>query len=571
MSTKTLAKQKIETVFATNDARKDTKNLLAVFKEINANPYSRFHLDSSKKRFILDGAELALINEGASSYQITNPFVISGLSTRVLFQNNARLIFGASESSSAPFTNGTSFTLASKKTNYIADTTLYNDVEVGDFVSVWSDDEITDNLPHNWLPNANPPSQPDDILGKQYPGQIVQVVDKKDNKVYFDTLFQDTYQTNAYWKKISLSEKMVFEGIDFKIEGATNNYSNMLVFGRVADVQLNRCSWVHEGEKGTSTVNGSYIALTNCSDVEINESIIRNQWAEGNLYGIGIFAGSKDIVIRGCEFAETRHPVTSGGYVIPGQPTGQGYHRGGTPTNVTVKGNKVFRGYTGLLAEGSLFALDTHSEGSNWLFDGNECYIGQPAFNNTQEIRAFQVRSRNTTLRNNRVYGHANCVGVDVQGTNCTVENHYQCGGLHMVRTQPVTDNQGGLWPVNGLMINGAIAEDIRGPIFEVQSGNNSTISGLRLKGTNSNINVPLVYIRYWDHLSAGMTGHRIFHCDLDKNGNDYAIDFHNMNPSDLRVSQCQLGGYGLNSWCDQGATQGPSFKSTYDSENYVS
>ena len=324
----------------------------------------------------------------------------------------------------------------------------------GDWVLMWSQDAISDAIPHSGTGYV------------QYPMELHQVHHNIGGKCYVESFIVDNMTSSPQCKVLSMLEGIVIADLKCTIDSSVSpaNYAEFFTMRKCANVTIRDCVF------DRSSVGA--VRLDACANVKIEGISIEGGMMSSGIYGI-LVTVVNNVAIRDCRFIGTRHVFTTGGIGTLGGM------RLGTPLNVSLKNCVVDCPPAGTDAgiTGSTVIIDTHPEGWGIVFEGNEINIA--GGDGTYAGYGISCRSRNSLIKGNtfRGYGYSGTIaggtGVYLYGPNTKVLNNRFEHLTYGVRTTQYSDY---LAYCDGTEISGNTFKDVDRCPIALLAGDNHRV-----------------------------------------------------------------------------------------------
>lgn len=383
----------------------------------------------------------------------------------------------------------------------------------GQWIVIWSDDEIQDVQPHH---GQN---------GKQHPMELHQVeaVYPSENKIKLADPVIDEIATNGRFVVVDMLPDRLVEDVCFEqLAPSQSPYTVAIYLGCCLDATLRR---VRQSRMGSGSISFQYSAnclMTGCD--------VAGSFAVESVYGVTLGV-TNGVQVANSVLSGTRHPVTT----MSGHGTGN--RRWGTPIATVVEHCVV--NVPSKDDGNSRIGLDTHAEG--YLFTVRDCLVRVGGDVNSVGI---QTRSRRSQIINNTIIGGAResdgislvkairsyAADALIQGN--TIINAWLGIGLHgeYCRRNVVLDN---------VLLN------CRGPgIYAPDCGDgqrierNSFVDCGQAPGGNPSLSAsPIMLITG--------TKHRVLSNGIDRHRNQTSVDVGDRTTADVAAAGNVMLGYG--------------------------
>jgi hypothetical protein len=402
-------------------------------------------------------------------------------------------------------------------------------LEEGDFVLIWSDDNLTGLDPH---------------FTNQRPAELHRIVDIVSGTYVIDTPTADAFTTNPKIEKITMVPNC--GAADLLLKGSSNSTETatwrMLNFYRTYGARVERCQTIDAGGCGPVTANYAYnTRIRDYSGLDQNR-------ADPNKQYVCVALTVNDFIFEDATWENNRHIFTTGGVADVTNT-----HRWGTPLNVICRNvlNKVVPNAT----SGGMIGFDTHPEGYGILFDSCEFRSGSAGGVSSY---GFHSRARATEFRNCRVYGESgsSVYGVLINASDCIINNCKLNNTWFGVRTETnaertiIRNNWFNVCHGNGVrVLNDTDGIVIRNNVF--------TNGGTTASGTGD-----LAFVK----IENG-TDHVVRDNEMNKGSNTYSISITPVSGTVFKNNECE--GYGSG---DIGATGAgaTALETAYNSLNFT-
>jgi len=297
-------------------------------------------------------------------------------------------------------------------------------------------------------------------------------------------------------------------------------------------------------ETGTFTASNTTDRLTSASHGHLDGTILK---VSGSSLPAPLTSTTKYFVVE-ADASTFKLSTSLGGSAVDLTTNGSGtltwtnVDRTGTPRNVLVHG-VVSKGNGSTTS--SLNPFDTHAEGWGVVFDG--CTVSVPTDDkvpvtgvNPNPNRGFNVRARNTTIRNCTVNGAGVNNGVYVQADDCVIQNSSFRDGWYGIHVR--ADTSGQLTDrADNCVVQGCYFENLTGPGIAFDFGSTHTAAHNEFRDVAASYGV------YRSPIYIGSTGtdFRIKFNSLDKQTNRSALGGSSFEADDIQfVGNDMTGGY---------------------------
>lgn len=381
-------------------------------------------------------------------------------------------------------------------------------VNKGDWVAVWSNDEIEGIAPHYY---TNFPA-----TAKNCPEELHQVKDIHEGKYVFDDSVVDALTISP---SVNVLPNPLFNVVvsDLTIRYTPSTLvTQFLFFYQCINLLVENITW----EYGSS----GYIVLTYCAGTKIRGCRYWGSYNNYNGWGYAIVANVVNgVVVSECDFQGVRHCFTT----ASSRDTSP--IRWGTPRNCLVTNNR-FCGSYNIGDSQSIIIMDTHAEGWGTVFSDN--YIEAPSIGGAFVIGG-SARARRTIFKHNTVTLTGDCRAFDIYADDCQVIGNTVIGGWRVCTTY-----SNGASTTNRCICKDNIGTrvDGGGMLFRGVAG-----SGHRIDGN-------LMYdclAGNFIQLDSGTSNYQITNNNLTKGTNTTSIHMTNLDNDDVFIANNVCRGYG--------------------------
>lgn len=407
-------------------------------------------------------------------------------------------------------------------------------IDPGDWVLVWSDDNLTGMQPH---------------LTNNRPMELHQVKEVRSGLYLLDDFIVDALTTNPQIAKVDMLKGVTVSNLRLRYSGVAEN-TRLFDVRRLAGATFENLLWEHEGP--------GPIVVSVCADINFYNVSCHGKHNYDTGFGYHMVCG----VVNGLRFADSdvrgvRHVFTTSGF-------DEGSSRYGTPRNVVVDNIRCGNNNK---STGSHIMLDTHSEG--WGVVIQNCNVEIPRGG----CYAGSARARHTIFRNNRIFGSSTtsdwAIAFAVYADDCEVVGNEVEGCWMGVDSRIIN---GGTYMPNGTKVISNSFRDMLSHCVGIRGGEGHRVvkndfqdfGGTAYSGTNE-------YTRSAVHVDDG-TDIRITLNDMPKSSSNlYSVHGGNCDPTDLEVVGNVCTGYGSGVvGFDTGPTTGASLEAAYAGLNWV-
>lgn len=349
----------------------------------------------------------------------------------------------------------------------------------GDWVLLWSDDDIPDLTPHYGTTGTDP---------SNHPMEMHRVAEVSGSLCTIDGIVVDA-MTTANGAKVrrmpmllkpgSYRSDIVISDLNFQQSSSAFHDGTLLWIQQANGVEITRCRWEEAPTVGgPGSIFLQYVANVNIHDLTMDS---RDGFISGGIgYGI-VVAVCNDVHIHDSRFLKTRHCLTTGSSKY-NDPTGE---RWGTPRNIVFSDNYVFVRGISSPSTGAL-AVDCHAEGYGLVVEGCTFEMSDDTLTSTtNESGAIHCRARSCIVKNNTFIGSYLSKAVFNSATGTIVEGNTLIGPWRLFHhdTESVWPQGHNRCVISGNQWNGGFG--VSTEVITIENGeghviSNNTFSNLR-------------------------------------------------------------------------------------------